>query len=188
MTQAVARRWLKVVDPTALTARETLRHALGYGKTVTGVSRSEVIAFLWTGTVDAREVLDRLVHDTNLLQNPNKHHLEIAVGTESLRPRGNAWVLVSREGDGASLGETLLRRRLVRGDAPETARGTLWELSLEGTPEERHRLARAMAVTRGRASGLLSNPHVEDATVFEAAPSAEELVAALGLASRPSAT
>jgi hypothetical protein len=45
-----------------------------------------------------------------------------------------------------------------------------------------------MAVTRGRASGLLSNPHVEDATVFEAAPSAEELVAALGLASRPSAT
>jgi phosphoribosylformylglycinamidine (FGAM) synthase PurS component len=176
------------MDPTALTARETLRHALGFGDSVREVSRSEVIAFQWKGEIDARAVLDRLVQDTNLLQNPNKHHLEIAVGSESLGPRGNIWVLVSREGDGAALGPSLARRRLVRGEAPETALGTLWELSLEGTPENRRRLAQSMAVARGRVAGLLSNPHVEDMTVFEVAPSAGDVVTALGLASHPTAT
>ena len=37
MTEAVVRLWLKVNDPTALTAHETLQRALGYGRTVAGV-------------------------------------------------------------------------------------------------------------------------------------------------------
>ena len=44
MTSAVIRLWLKVMDPTALTARETLQRALGYGRRVRDVARSEVLA------------------------------------------------------------------------------------------------------------------------------------------------
>jgi len=182
MIHAVARRWLKVVDPTALTARETLRHALGFGNQVKAIARSEVFAFGWEETVAPREILERLARETNLLQNPNKHHLEIAVGNEPLRPRGNVWVLVTREGQGASLGETLARRRLVPGNAPRTGRGTLWELSLEGDSAERGVLARRMAVVRGRREGILSNPHVEDAEVFEVAPTAAAVAGFLGIA------
>jgi phosphoribosylformylglycinamidine (FGAM) synthase PurS component len=181
MTHAVVRRWLKVVDPTALTTRETLRSGLGFGPVVIDVARSDVLAFRWGAVADARGILERLALDTNLLQNPNKHQWELAVEAERLHPGGNIWVLVAREKDGAGLKETLDRRHLVRGPAPETARGILWELTLAGSDLERRRLAESMAVVRGRDQGLLSNPHVEDAVVLEAAPTARELAAILVL-------
>ncbi len=179
MTDAVVRLWLKVADATALTARETLQRALGYGRTVRGVSRSELWAFRWETPTEAETVLTRLARDTNLLLNPNKHHMEIAVGPARLAPRGNAWALVFTRGDGEEMEETLVRHRLVGGVAPRVRRGTLWELDLDAEDAERTRLAGEIAVTRNRTSGLLSNPHVEDAVVLAEPPAAAEVASIL---------
>ena len=179
MTDAVVRLWLKVADATALTAREALQRALGYGRTVRAVSRSELWAFRWEMPTEARPVLARLARDTNLLLNPNKHHMEIVTGPERLSPRGNVWVLVSTAGDGAEMEETLVRHHLVGGAAPRVRRGTLWELDLDAPAEDLRRLAEEIAVTRSRTAGLLANLQVEDAAVFETAPAAAEIVARL---------
>lgn len=179
MTDAVVRLWLKVNDPTALTALETLQRALGYGRGVAGVSRSEVWGFRWLETIDPAPVLERLARETNLLQNPNKHRMEIAVGPGALAPRGNVWVLVWTAGEGSDLEETLRRHRLLSGSVPAVRRGTLWELDLAGGPAERARLAEEIAVTRERGRGLLANPHVADLRIFGAPPDAASVVRAL---------
>ncbi len=182
MTDAVVRLWLKVADAAALTAREALQRALGYGRTVRAVSRSELWAFRWDTPVDAEPLLSRLGRDTNLLLNPNKHHMEIAIGENRLSPRGNIWILVSTAGDGADMEETLVRRRLVEGAPPRVRRAVLWELDLDAAEGERVRLGEEIAITRSRRKGLLANPHVQDAEVFAEAPTAarigERLVAA----------
>jgi hypothetical protein len=179
VTAAAVRLWLKVADATALTACEALQRALGYGRAVRSVRRSDLWAFRWSAPVEAAEVLGRLARETNLLLNPNKHHLEIRVGEAKLEPRGNVWVLVATPGDGTELEETLVRHRLAGGTAPRVRRGTLWELDLDADPPERIRLAGEIAVTRSRTSGLLANPHVEDAVVLAEPPSAARVVASL---------
>ncbi len=179
MTDAVVRLWLKVGDPTALTARETLQRALAYGRKVEEVARSEVWCFRWDAESDARGVLARLARETNLILNPNKHRLEIAVGDEALEPRGNVWVMVAVPGEGEDLETTLARHRLVEGAPPATRRAVLWELSLGVEGEEAADLAAEIAVTRERKQGLLANPHLEDATVFRAPPTAAEIARAL---------
>jgi phosphoribosylformylglycinamidine (FGAM) synthase PurS component len=184
MIHAVVRRWLKVADPTALTARETLQRPLAYGRGVEDVARSELWVFVWEQEPAPREVLDRLAGETNLLQNPNKHRIEIAVGEERVRPRGNTWVLVSSPGAGKDLADTLTRHRLVKGEVPRTGRGQLWELTLGGEEGERRRLAEEIAVVQGRKQGLLANPHVEDARVFESPPTASDMADALFLERR----
>src|SRR5262245_37632149 len=178
MTVAVLRRWLKVPDPTALTAKDTLRRWLGFADVLKDIERSDVFVFLWEDTAAARTILERLARDTNLLQNPNKHFFEIAVGSETLHPRGNVWVLTHEAGVGAEIGSVLTRRRLVEGDAPQVARGVLWELT---GPEDRGRLSRMaaeIAETRERRAGLLANPHLENVTIFDAAPAAVEMAEA----------
>jgi hypothetical protein len=178
MTMAVLRRWLKVPDPTALTAKDTLQRLLGYAAVLENVERSEVLAFCWGDAVPARALLERLARETNMLQNPNKHHFEIAVGQEPLHPRGNVWVLTAEAGNGAEMASTLARRRLVEGEPPRVARGVLWELTGPADASRRLRMAREIAETRERRAGLLANPHLEDVTLFEHAPSAEELAGA----------
>lgn len=179
MTDAVVRLWLKVNDPTALTAHETLQRALGYGRTVAGVSRSEVWGFRWPETIDAAPVLERLARETNLLLNPNKHRMEIAVGASALSPRGNVWVLVWTVGEGRDLEETLRRHRLLTGSVPAVRKGTLWELDLAGAPAERARLAEEIAIARERGRGLLANPHVSDVRIFGEPPNAASVVHSL---------
>jgi hypothetical protein len=175
MTAATVRLWLKVMDATALTARETLQRFLGYDGRVADVARSEVWGFVWEGGGDPRGTLERLVRETNLIQNPNKHRTEIAVGEEPLHPRGNVWVLVAVPGAGEDLADTLARHRLVGGEIPRTARGILWELQLEAPEGGLGPLAEEIAVVRSHARGLLANPQVEDAAVFTEPPSALEL-------------
>ena len=64
---AVIRRWPKTADAAAITARETLQHALGLGKKVREVSRSEVFAFTWESEAPgATAALEALARDTNL--------------------------------------------------------------------------------------------------------------------------
>jgi hypothetical protein len=179
MTDAVVRLWLKVGDPTALTARETLQRALTYGRRVEEVSRSELWCFRWETEPDPRGVLARLARDTNLILNPNKHLMEVAVGDEALHPRGNAWVMVSVPGEGDELEETLRRHRLVEGPPPATRRAILWELSLGVEGDEAAALAAEIAVARERKRGLLTNPHLEDAMVFRAPPRALEIARVL---------
>jgi hypothetical protein len=179
MIAAAVRLWLKVMDPTALTARETLQRFLGYDGRVLDVARSEIWGFRWEGDADPRGVLDRLVRETNLIRNPNKHRTEIVVGDERLGPRGNVWVLVAVPGTGEDLAETLARHRLVGGEIPRTARGTLWELQLDPGGAELGPLAEEIAVVRSHERGLLANPQVEDAIVFTEPPSALELAGRL---------
>jgi phosphoribosylformylglycinamidine (FGAM) synthase PurS component len=172
MTVAVLRRWLKVPDPTALTARDTLQRLLGFEDVLRDLERSEVFAFRWEDAVPARAVLERLARQTNLLQNPNKHFFEIAVGAETLHPRGNVWVLTHEAGNGAEIGSVLARRRLVDGEPPQVARGVLWELTGPDDRARRSRMAAEIAETRARRAGLLANPHLEDITLFDEAPAA----------------
>ncbi len=181
MTGAAVRIWLKAADPAAITAREALQRALGYGRVVREVARSEVVAFRWEGNAEARAQLERLARETGLLLNPNKHRMEIAVEDETLHPRGNAWTVVSTPGEGAELARTLERHRLLAGEVPATRRGVLWELDLAAEGEELRRLAGEIAVARERKRGLLSNPHLEDAAVFVAPPRAADVTAALGI-------
>jgi phosphoribosylformylglycinamidine (FGAM) synthase PurS component len=181
MTIAVVRRWLKVPDPTALTAKDTLQRLLGFQGVLADLERSEVLAFRWDRTeepVAARPLLERLACDTNLLQNPNKHHFEIAVGAEPLHPRGNVWVMTSETGQGDDIASILTRRRLLEGDPPQVARGVLWELRVERDPAGRLEVARAVTETRARTVGLLANPHLEDVAFFARVPRAEDLAAA----------
>lgn len=187
MTEAVVRLWLKVNDPTALTAHETLQRAMGYGRTVAGVGRSEVWSFRWPDAVEAAPILERLARETNLLLNPNKHRMEIAVGAGALSPRGNAWVLVWTAGEGRDLEETLRRHRLLSGAMPVVRKGTLWELDLAGAPAARARLAEEIAVARERGRGLLANPHVADVRIFGEPPAASAVVRALSGESAPAA-
>jgi hypothetical protein len=146
---------------------------------VRDVQRSEVWGFRWREPRDAAAALERVVHGTNLIQNPNKHRVEIAAGEERLHPRGNVWVLVSTPGAGAELAETLARHRLAAGEIPRTGRGVLWELDLDAEGAARLRLADEIAVVRSHRTGLLANPHLEDAAVFAAPPTAAELAARL---------
>ncbi len=179
MTVALVRRWLKVMDPTALTARETLQRALAYGRAIQDVQRSELFSFTWENERDARKILMGLANSTNLLQNPNKHFFEIAWGAEVIRPRGNIWVLVFTPGQGKGLTETLVRHGLVTKPAPEVRRGVLWELTLE--VEGRAAMAGEIAVATHHKSGLLANPHVEDVVLFDRPPTAEAVTDALQL-------
>jgi phosphoribosylformylglycinamidine (FGAM) synthase PurS component len=178
MTDAAVRTWLKVMDPTSLTARETLVRTLGYGDRVRDIQRSVVWAFRWEGTVDAEALLTRLAAVTNLIRNPNKHHLEIVTGDARLHPRGNVWVLVHTGDEGRELQDALSRHRLLSGEVPAVRRGTLWELDLaEG--ENRTAVAEEIAVTRAHKKGLLANPHVDAVQVFERLPGAPDLARAL---------
>ena len=179
MTVAVVRRWLKVPDPTALTARHALQHLLGYKVSLEDLGRAELLVFRWDDGVNARALLSRLARETNLLQNPNKHEFEIVTGSERLHPRGNAWVLTSEPGTGEAIATSIARRRLLSGEPPAVARGVLWELTLALPPGERKFLAREIAETRSRGAGLLANPHLEDISVFETAPTAVDVAQAL---------
>lgn len=174
MTDAAVRTWLKVMDPTSLTARETLVRTLGYGDRVRDIQRSVVWAFRWEGTVDAEALLTRLAAVTNLIRNPNKHHLEIVTGDARLHPRGNVWVLVHTGDEGRELQDALSRHRLLSGEVPAVRRGTLWELQL-AAGEDRTATAEEIAVTRARKRGLLANPHVDTVHVLAEPPGAGDL-------------
>lgn len=180
----VLRRWLKVADPTALTARETLQRGLAYGRRIADIRRSDLLAFDWRAEGGAaRRALEELARGTNLLLNPNKHHFEIALDEEPIRPRGNAWILVHEPGEGGALGESIRRRGLLPFPLQGTRRGVLWELDIEGEPEEIRRLAAEIAVARERRVGLLANPEYQAAEVLETPPQARrvlELLAAMG--------
>jgi phosphoribosylformylglycinamidine (FGAM) synthase PurS component len=174
MTAAAVRTWLKVMDPTSLTARETLQRTLGYGDRIEDIQRSTVWSFRWEETVDAPALLARLVADTNLIRNPNKHHVEIVTGDRALTPRGNVWVLVHSGREGSELEDALSRHRLVPGTVPAVRRGTLWELQL-AAGEDRTATAEEIAVTRAHKRGLLANPHVDTVHVLAEPPGAGDL-------------
>lgn len=174
MTAAAVRTWLKVMDPTSLTARDTLQRTLGYGERVRDIQRSTVWSFRWEEAVDARALLGRLVADTNLIRNPNKHHVQIVTGDAALAPRGNVWVLVHSGREGSELEDALSRHRLVPGTVPAVRRGTLWELELAAS-EDRGATAEEIAITRAHKRGLLANPHVDTVHVLTEPPGAGEL-------------
>jgi hypothetical protein len=175
MTSVVLRRWLKVADPTALTAREALQRGLGLGRAVEEVHRSELFALRWAGSVDGVPLVRQLAAKTNLLVNPNKHFLEVRAGEERLEPRGNLWVMIWTVGDGEALAETLERRNLLHGDTPRLRRALLWELQFSGEAGERRRRAESITWLRSREEGLLANPELQEAHIFEAAPGVLEI-------------
>ena len=76
--EILSRKNILVEDDRTGTSRETLQRALGYGRSVSDVARSELWAFSWPGSIDARGILERLARETNLLLNPNKHFMEMA--------------------------------------------------------------------------------------------------------------
>lgn len=182
MTAAVVRTWLRVADPTALTAREALRAMRVPGGRIEDVARSWIWTFAWSEPAEARPLLERLARETNLLVNPNKHAWTIATGEASLPPRGDAWVLVHQDGEGEELGETLKRRRVPGFPPAATRRGTLWELRIAGSEAERREALESVAVARSREAGLFANPEIDAAHLFLSPPGAQELIGALASA------
>jgi len=174
---AVIRRWLKVADPTAITARETLQRALQFGRRVEDVERSELFCVVWdTPQQGAEAMLEGLAVETTLISNPNKHRVEVAVGGDAVHPRGNVWVLVWEPGDGAGL-EAAVRRLGLLAEPPARIRqAVLWELALDGSPAEVADRAREIAVARSRTSGLLANLQYQRAEVFTRPPTASQIV------------
>jgi len=177
---AVIRRWPKTADAAALTARETLQRALGLGKQVRDVARSEVFAFTWEGEArGAVAALEGLARDTNLVLNPNKHHRELVEGDAPLHPRGTAWVLVFEPGQGRDLGAVINRRRLLPFALSGVRSALLWELDLDGDPMQVRAAVEAAAVTRDRKHGLLANPHYQLCRILDTAPTAKSVQDAL---------
>ena len=78
------RRWLKVADPSAITARETLQRSLAYGRDVAAVDRSEVFAISWKEEVpDPRGSLQRLLRES-------KHALGNDIGHDFVGSTGDS--------------------------------------------------------------------------------------------------
>ena len=178
MNGLMVRRWLKVVDPTAITARETLQRALAYGRAMEAVHRSEVLLLQWGGK-GSRGPVEALANKTNLFYNPNKHFVEFAQGSEQLSPPGNVWVLVATPGDGASLAATVKRRSLLQFPIDLACRGTLWALTIDADESARRKMAEEIATTEARHRGLLGNPHFQFTKVFMEKPKAAQLAEAM---------
>lgn len=182
--KVIIRRWLKVTDPTALTATEALRRALSYGRDVQGLYRSELFVLELPEDVSAnqaREAIEHFAEGSNLLYNPNKHAKEVVFGSEIFHPRGNAWILAWEDRD-----ESSLLQAINRGSLPFQVLGVrtamLWELDWSG--ENPRSVAEDLAVSRERKKGLLVNPHFQQAAVLAEKPHADTLAGLLASRSK----
>lgn len=158
---------------TALTAEETLRRRVSGGEALERLDQADLWEFRHRGGERFREQLEKLVRESNLFVNPNKHSFRF---TEDFRSgwSGDPVLLTVRGRDdleGEVARETLGTRYRLEG-LEEVRYATLWIFRFRGLPEE-EALARAetLAVTTGPKGGLLVNPHFQE---YAAHPSSEK--------------
>lgn len=165
------------LDPVLVSAEHALRARLGFQGRLVALGRGD----LWeveSTAADAAELVARLVSETGLLVNPNRHRTvwravgEAGAGRDwgaaglAAGARSRAFVLVSPLESGSE--EALLAplaRALGERVVTRIARADLWMMDLSEPPETAGEAAAAAAIARSRREGLFANPHCQRATV-----------------------
>ncbi len=153
------------VDLTAITAAETLRNRLGYGRVLRGLERADLWG-VWTSPAAGAPgaVARNLIEATSVFVNPNKHRWRVwaegAAGAE--RAAEGAWVLVWDSEDTEGRGALSELRGSGFGVVVErVSKATLWRLDPAAeVPEGGVPMAKEIASAVHRDKGLLANPHM----------------------------
>jgi len=153
------------VDLQAVTALEALRGALGYSKYLDGLRRADLWG-VWSpeGPEALRGLSDRLVRETSVFINPNKHRWRLwAGGDDNDRiAGGDAWALIwpVDDAEGRSATAALRSSGFVK-SMSWVAKGTLWTFRFTASGRGRElALAEEITVAVQRDRGLLANPHI----------------------------
>lgn len=177
MSRALLTTRLKVVDPAAVTALETLRHRFGFEDRLAALSREELFLFDVDAPVaNSRQQIEGLVRGTNLLMNPNKHVWRLAVESdESLPPPADApvdaYLLVWTPGEGADL-QNAIQRHALAPDVVGLARGWLWRFAAGAGVDREGLLAMVdqAGELRSRGRGFLVHPAYQEHRVYVRRP------------------
>lgn len=177
MSRALLFTRLKVVDPAAVTALETLRHRFDQVDQLAGLAREEFFLFdVEAPAPTTRDRIERLVRGTNLLLNPNKHVWRLVVEHDDSAPvapgaPAEAYLLVWTPGDGADL-LTSIQRHGLADDMVGLARGWLWRFT--AAPGVDAPTLRAMVQQAGplrsRERGFLVHPAYQEHRVYARRP------------------
>lgn len=157
---------LRVPDVTALTAEETIRKRITGGERLDGLEHFDLWEF-HSGAGGFRDELERMVRDSNLFVNPNKHVYRFTEdyldGWTEERYILRVW---GREDmDGVVARDTLIRRYGIS-NLSDVKRSDLWVMNLSGVSGgEGVALAESFGVTDGPRGGLLVNPHYQEYSV-----------------------
>lgn len=177
MSRALLWTRLKVVDPTAVTAFETLRSRFGFADRLGALAREEFFLFDIEAPAPAtRTRIERLVRGTNLLLNPNKHTWRLVVESDEPVPAPagapvEAFLLVWTPGDGAGILNSIERHGLVE-DLLGLARGWLWRFTAgPGVDADALRaLVEQAGPLRARGQGFLVHPAYQEHRVYGRRP------------------
>jgi phosphoribosylformylglycinamidine (FGAM) synthase PurS component len=153
------------VDLHAVTALEALRGALGYSKDLEGLRKADLWG-VWSpeGAEVLRKLSDRLVRETSVFINPNKHRWRLwAGGDDNGRVAGgDAWALIWPVDDAEGRSAMAALRSSGFGKSVSwVAKGTLWTFRFASSARGRElALAQEITVATQRDRGLLANPHI----------------------------
>ena len=169
---------LKITDNVARTALHTLHTRLGC-PSVSRLQRSEFweLHFPRLEETQALQVTERLVHQTALFMNPNKHLCKIEVHPRSVQDNSaaaspfpsDASILVSDRIDGKADGTLeFLRGHTAPSEHPSNLlRGIWWDLQFSHSDKSHiQETVSSLAVAQSRHEGLFANPHYQDHRLF----------------------
>lgn len=163
---------LRARDLAALTAEETIRRRVAGGGHLDRLDRADLWEFDSDGAGVFRDGLERLVRESNLFVNPNKHTFRFT-GDYRTGWTGDVTLVTVRgreDLDGAVARETLETRYHLPG-LRDVRYASLWVMRFTGVaPGERAALAESLAVTTGPKGGLLVNPHYQEWAVEDGVP------------------
>jgi hypothetical protein len=178
MTQVEVLVKLLAPDPWSFTVYDTLSRKFGLEE-IMGIERikSWTLSYDLVAADDAVGPTERMLRETVLLANPNRDVRQLRTGRFVPAMHGiymmkegvaDAYIVKVRN-LGDSMGEkvaSIARSRLGLSALHSVSFATLWVIEMsKGEPDSR-RIAGQVAVLRSRGSGLLANPHCQEAEVM----------------------
>ncbi len=173
---------LKTADTTALTAKNTLQHDLGYESVLLDLKREECwLIEVDAESTDAAEKLGReFATVVKIFVNPNKHTYTLRVVEEGVtehseteeaheKPPYEIGIFVGyREDEKALIALRTLQDTYGYGEKVKgVLRSTLWKLDINARSKDSARkIAEEITRTSGMSCGLLANPHSQTYTVL----------------------
>ncbi len=164
---------LRTRDLAALTAEETIRKRIPGGEKLARLDRADFWEFTFDGREGFREAMEKLVRESNLFVNPNKHAYRFADDYRTGWQGACALVAVrGREDLEGALAEETLRSRYRVPGLTRVRYATLWILQFDAAAEENLlALAESLSIATERKGGLLVNPHYQDYEIERSRPS-----------------
>ncbi|MFH1679870.1 MAG: hypothetical protein ABIH26_04420 [Candidatus Eisenbacteria bacterium] len=158
---------LRTGDLAALTAEETIRRRVRGGERLARLDRSDLWEFTYRDGNEFQGRLEKLVSESNLFVNPNKHLFRYAEDYRSgWREEGFLLAVRGREDLEGAVAEETLRSRYRLPGLERVRYATLWFLRFEGAAgEEGLALAESLALANSPKGGLLVNPHYQEHTL-----------------------